>query len=55
MTKSKLVREIIGDDGDLEWLCPHGVGHGPHVHTCDGCCGTDPQYKKWVERKGGKG
>jgi hypothetical protein len=29
---------IIGDDGDKEWLCPHGVGHGENVHTCDGCC-----------------
>lgn len=29
---------IIGDDGDVEWLCPHGIGHGENVHTCDGCC-----------------
>lgn len=30
---------IIGDDGDREVLCEHGVGHGWNVHTCDGCCG----------------
>jgi hypothetical protein len=22
-----------------EYNCPHGVGHGLHVHGCDGCCG----------------
>lgn len=21
-----------------EYTCPHGVGHGNHVHGCDGCC-----------------
>lgn len=21
-----------------EYYCPHGVGHGNHVHGCDGCC-----------------
>lgn len=26
---------IIGDDGDREILCEHGVGHGFNVHTCD--------------------
>ena len=33
-------RAYIGDDGDKEWLCKHGVGHGFGVHTCDGekCC-----------------
>ncbi len=25
-------------DGRMEWLCEHGVGHGNHVHECDGCC-----------------
>jgi hypothetical protein len=27
-------------DGRQEWLCPHGVGHGNHVHGCcqNGCC-----------------
>jgi hypothetical protein len=29
---------MIGDDGDREWICDHGVGHGVNVHTCDGCC-----------------
>lgn len=24
-----------------EWSCPHGVGHGNHIHGCDGCCGRD--------------
>lgn len=22
-----------------EYSCPHGIGHGNHVHSCDGCCG----------------
>jgi len=26
---------IIGDDGDMEELCEHSVGHGYNVHTCD--------------------
>ena len=30
--------EIIGDDGDREVLCEHGIGHSIYVHTCDGCC-----------------
>jgi len=21
-----------------EYQCPHGVGHGNHIHGCDGCC-----------------
>ena len=24
-----------------EWECPHGVGHGNHIHGCDGCCKRD--------------
>jgi len=26
-----------------EWSCPHGVGHGNHVHGCcgEGCCSRD--------------
>ena len=24
-----------------EYNCPHGVGHGNHVHGCDGCCQRD--------------
>jgi DNA-binding CsgD family transcriptional regulator len=31
-------KKIVGDDGDIETLCEHGVGHGINVHTCDGCC-----------------
>lgn len=30
-------RKIIGDDGDTETACVHGIGHGGR-HTCDGCC-----------------
>jgi hypothetical protein len=25
-------------DGRIEHVCEHGVGHGDHVHGCDGCC-----------------
>ncbi len=32
---------IVGDDGDLEHLCVHGIGHCSWVHTCDGCCGEE--------------
>lgn len=39
---------IIGDDGDREWLCRHGVGHGNHEHTCDGCCSPKPPCE-WVD------
>jgi len=21
-----------------EWTCEHGIGHGNHIHGCDGCC-----------------
>ena len=24
-----------------EWICEHGVGHGLHIHGCDGCCSRD--------------
>jgi len=24
-----------------EYSCPHGVGHGNHIHGCDGCCQRD--------------
>jgi hypothetical protein len=24
-----------------EYQCPHGVGHGDHIHGCDGCCQRD--------------
>jgi len=32
------MRKIIGDDGEIEVLCKHGIGHGKGRHTCDGCC-----------------
>ena len=28
-------------DGRIEYICKHGVGHGDHVHGCDGCCSRD--------------
>ena len=28
----------IRQDGRVEWICQHGVGHGNHVHGCEGCC-----------------
>ena len=28
----------IRADGRVEFLCRHGVGHGNHIHGCDGCC-----------------
>ncbi len=31
-----------------EWTCPHGRGHGNHIHGCDGCCGRDD----YPDRKG---
>ena len=31
---------MIGDDGDIEWPCKHGVDHSENIHTCDGCCST---------------
>ena len=24
-----------------QYTCIHGVGHGNHVHGCDGCCARD--------------
>jgi hypothetical protein len=38
------VDEIVGDDGDREILCDHGVGHSYEVHTCDGCCFGDAHF-----------
>ena len=31
-----------------EWLCPHGIGHGAELHSCDGCCShpSFPLHKK---------
>lgn len=40
--------ELLREDGRVEWICPHGVGHPighiskwmdwMWVHGCDGCC-----------------
>lgn len=30
-----------GPDARGEWICPHRVGHGEHIHSCDGCCSRD--------------
>ena len=44
---NKLDKYMIGDDGDLEKLCEHGVGHSKKgVHTCDGCCAKPNFFKK---------
>ena len=38
----------IRADGRVEYICEHGVGHGNHVHGCDGCCSREdfPLNKK---------
>jgi len=30
-------KQVIGDDGSIEILCEHGIGHNENLHTCDGC------------------
>jgi hypothetical protein len=30
--------KMVREDGRIEYLCEHGVGHGNHIHGCDGCC-----------------
>lgn len=30
--------KITREDGRIEYVCEHGVGHGNHVHGCDSCC-----------------
>ena len=37
---------IIGDDGDDEILCKHGIGHSAEVHSCDGCCSSDEELMR---------
>jgi hypothetical protein len=47
-------------DGRMEWLCEHGVGHGQHIHGCDGCCSNEyypggrynVRWKKTEKRSG---
>ena len=31
-------QKIKRADGRIEYVCEHGVGHGNHIHGCDGCC-----------------
>ena len=40
MTKKagKKWQKVIRQDGRIEYICSHGVGHGDHIHGCDGCC-----------------
>jgi hypothetical protein len=32
-----------------ELYCKHGVGHGYHIHGCDGCC-SDKSFNKAYEK-----
>lgn len=36
--------------GRMEWECEHGIGHGNHVHGCDGCCSRDDYPGRGVKR-----
>jgi hypothetical protein len=53
MAERRLVMSdfIIGDDGDREKLCAHGIGHGYGVHTCDGCC-SEPGFFNDLDNEG---
>lgn len=40
-----------------EFDCEHSIGHGPHIHGCDGCCSRDdypykdfPRYLRELAR-----
>lgn len=33
----------IREDGLIEAICAHGVGHHNGVHGCDGCCANMPK------------
>lgn len=39
-------------NGDKEYECPHGVGHGG-IHGCDGCCSHD-SYAIALKKRGDK-
>ncbi len=41
-------------DGRMEYMCPHGIGHGNHTHGCDGCCQRN-DYPGPKEKDDGKG
>ena len=28
----------VSNEGVLECVCTHGIGHSPFAHSCDGCC-----------------
>ena len=30
-------KRTVGGDGDIEFLCKHGIGHSRNSHTCDDC------------------
>lgn len=34
-----------------ELYCRHRVGHGLHIHGCDGCCNSVEFDEAWVKRK----
>jgi hypothetical protein len=45
--------KVLRADGRVEYNCEHGVGHGNHVHGCDGCCRRgDCPLNSGVEPKG---
>jgi hypothetical protein len=39
----------INFGGDLEFACPHQVGHGG-THGCDGCC-SHPSFSKMLKKR----
>ncbi len=53
--KDKIKKYIIGDDGDKEELCSHGIGHGDNMHTCDGCCMKETNKCKICQGYGSNG
>lgn len=44
-------KTIIGDDGQTEVLCKHGVGHSKNAHTCDYCCKQDKNENRRNRKK----
>ena len=33
--------KVYRADGRIEYNCEHHIGHGNHIHGCDGCCDRD--------------
>jgi hypothetical protein len=33
----------IRDNGLIEAICAHGIGHHKGIHGCDGCCANWPK------------